>query len=209
MEYRTHRGRRVRRATSWALRSCSQAGKRSFTHGDRTTKCAGAGVRDIETSSSESINDLHVWFRSFRVKLSRLREMMHTAQAKFQGNFARYAVKRDWEQAPNAVERLDYSMSLANSCRGSASITRAISMNSMTSTRRSPASMRPTKEFGRFRRAAKSRWVRPARSRVDTRRPIRALWPLLRKVFRRVVPAMALCCEKWSALDKAADRLLS
>jgi hypothetical protein len=68
-----HRGRRVRRATSCAVKRCSQAGKRSFTHGERTTPRAGEGARSFNPSSSEFINDLHVWFRSFRVKLSHLR----------------------------------------------------------------------------------------------------------------------------------------
>jgi hypothetical protein len=69
------RGRRVKRATSCALKRSSQAGKRSLTHGDRLTAFDGAavGARAYKREFSEFINDLHVWFRSFRIKLSRMR----------------------------------------------------------------------------------------------------------------------------------------
>jgi hypothetical protein len=65
----TQHGRRVRRATSCAERMSSQFGDRSLTKGERRTRSTAAGIAGVG-DSSEFINDLHVWFRSFRVKLS-------------------------------------------------------------------------------------------------------------------------------------------
>lgn len=64
----------MRRATSWALKSSSQVGKRSLTKGDRTTLRDGlvGATCKLGRDSTELINDLQVWFRSFRAKLSRL-----------------------------------------------------------------------------------------------------------------------------------------
>jgi len=66
----SQRGRRVRRATSRALKSCSQSGKRSLTHGDSTTVWAHVVDCAGERTFAEFINDLHVWLRSLRAKLS-------------------------------------------------------------------------------------------------------------------------------------------
>lgn len=96
------------------------------------------------------------------------------------------------------------------SCLGSHPIALAISMNSMTSTRRSPASIRPTKEFGRRMRAARSRWVIPAFARAATSASINLRCPRVRSVFRSTaVLAMTPCSGKWSAIDKRAVCLLA
>jgi hypothetical protein len=39
--------------------------------------------------------------------------------------------------------------------------------------------------------------------------PDQGAWPRLRRVLRRVVLVMALCCEKWSALNTALTCLLA
>lgn len=59
MPSNTHRGRRVRRATSWELRSWSQAGNRSLTQGERETffETAERMLASGE-DGSEDINDL-------------------------------------------------------------------------------------------------------------------------------------------------------
>jgi len=86
----THCGRRVRRATSRVLRSCSQFGNRSFTHLDRETwlEVAAEKARCSGQESSGLINDLHVWFRSFRVKLSRMAPSLHNSARECSASFA-------------------------------------------------------------------------------------------------------------------------
>jgi hypothetical protein len=44
-----------------------------LTYGERITGWAGPWLGIEDKHSSRCINDLHVWFRSFRVKLSRMR----------------------------------------------------------------------------------------------------------------------------------------
>lgn len=101
------------------------------------------------------------------------------------------------------------SISWANSLAGSASRALAISMNSTTSRRRSPASSRPTNEWGLFSRDARSRWVRPAAFLALVRTAISFRCPWDRRVLRRVVRAMLRCSRKWSNERYGGSSLLS
>lgn len=76
----------------------------------------------------------------------------------------------------------------ANICTGSSPRQRAISMNSRTSTRLSPASIFHTSEFERFRRVASCRCVNPADFRASTIAAIRARCRALRKCFKPLPP---------------------
>jgi hypothetical protein len=89
----------VRRATSCDVSRSSRIGSRSFTHGDSVTETLGRGgesaVLDGETNLSEFINDLHVWFRSFRAKLS-LSRVDYAKNKPFE-----YHVSRDFPRNAN------------------------------------------------------------------------------------------------------------
>ncbi len=76
------RGRRVRRATSRVEIKSSQAGKGSLTYGEKLTDRETAADVGVAREETEFINDLHVWFRSFRVKLSRMRIWCQYRKAK-------------------------------------------------------------------------------------------------------------------------------
>ncbi len=90
-----HRGRRVRRATSWALSNWSQTGSGSFTHLESETflELAAEHAACSDEESSGLINDLHVWFRSFRVKLSRLAPCCAIIAIQIQSCFAQNSAK--------------------------------------------------------------------------------------------------------------------
>jgi hypothetical protein len=62
------------------------AGKRSFTHRERVTflREAPEGAHSSGEEFSGLINDLHVWFRSFRVKLSRMAPSCANLASQFQ-----------------------------------------------------------------------------------------------------------------------------
>jgi len=74
----THRLRRVSRATSCALNISFQGSDCSLTQGETVTRLVvGVSLESILLQNKcDFINDLHVWFRSFRVKLSPM-GMMH------------------------------------------------------------------------------------------------------------------------------------
>jgi hypothetical protein len=76
--------RRVSRATSCALNISFQGSDCSLTHGETVTRLVvGVSVEPILLQNKcDFINDLHVWFRSFRVKLS-LMGMMHENRQHF------------------------------------------------------------------------------------------------------------------------------
>lgn len=76
----------------------------------------------------------------------------------------------------------------ANIRAGSSPRQRAISMNSRTCTRLSPASIFHTNEFERFSRAASWRCVNPAAFRASTMAAIRARWRALRRCFKPLPP---------------------
>jgi hypothetical protein len=89
---RTQVGRRVRRATSCALRRSVQAGKRSLTHGDKDTSTRRRRRSDSPPDVSSSfITTFNVWFRSFRAKLSRLARSCIRLPGKREGHFAQKA----------------------------------------------------------------------------------------------------------------------
>jgi hypothetical protein len=72
-----------------------------------STEQAGEGARAGERDSSEFINDLHVWFRSFRVKLSHLGVVC--AQFKENSSAVTLKIKRNRE-ASNLLHQLSENL---------------------------------------------------------------------------------------------------
>ena len=88
-----HLGRRTSLATSRAVRSWSNGGNRSSRNGEIATLGIedANSVRGLPAEFWIFINDLQVWFRSFRVKLSLMRIMHENRQhfiSKLRGLFS-------------------------------------------------------------------------------------------------------------------------
>jgi hypothetical protein len=95
-----------------------------------------------------------------------------------------------------AAEQRDQRSTRRSRSNGSAPTARAISMNSSTSTRRSPASIFQTKELDRFNLAVSCRCVMPAACRASTIAATSARCLPLRSCFKDPLP-------KWSGINIA------